>query len=412
MTKAKIELPPNLLPVFRPARGQVRYRCAYGGRGSGKSFSFALMAAVWGYAEPLRILATRELQVSIKESFYAEVANAIRSRPWLEAHYEIGESFIRGANGTEFIFRGLRHNMSAIRSMAQIDLCVVEEAEDVPEHSWSALTPTIRAPGSEIWAIWNPRDNGSPVDQRFIQSPPDNAVVAEINWRDNPWFPEVLEGERLSDQKRLDAATYAHIWEGAYLERSDAQILAGKVRIEEFEPGDDWDGPYHGLDWGFAQDPTAAVKCWLRPDGALCVEQEAGGVGVDLDETPAMLQKAIPGIERYPIRADNARPESISHVKQHGLPRCEGVRKWSGSVEDGIAWLRSRPEIVIHPRCQGTARESRLYSYKVDRHTGDILPQVVDAHNHYIDAIRYAMAPAIEASRRRGVQSKPIRGLV
>ena len=121
-TTARIKLPPKLVPLFAPRRGELRYRCAYGGRGSGKSFSFAKMAAIWGYAEPLRILCTRELQVSIKESMFAEIRNAILSEPWLSRAYDIGENFIRGNNGTEFIFRGLRHNMEAIKSMAQIDL--------------------------------------------------------------------------------------------------------------------------------------------------------------------------------------------------------------------------------------------------------------------------------------------------
>ena len=274
MKTATIELPPKLVDVFRRPRGSVRYRGAYGGRGSGKSFSFALMAAVWGYAEPLRILATRELQVSIRESMYAEIRNAIQSRPWLDAHYEIGESYIRGANGTEFLFRGLRHNMTAIKSMAQIDLCIVEEAEDVPEHSWLDLLPTVRAEKSEIWVVWNPRMDGSPVDQRFIKNKPDDAVVAEVNYNHNPWFPDVLEGQRQHDQSRMDPATYAHVWEGCYLENSDAQVLHGKVRVAEFEPGKDWDGPYFGLDFGFANDPTAAIKAWVH-NGALYIEHEA-----------------------------------------------------------------------------------------------------------------------------------------
>ena len=393
---ARVELPPKLIPVFAPARGSVRYRGAYGGRGSGKSFTFSLMAAVWGYAEPLRILCTRELQVSIKESMYAEIRNAIRTRPWLEQHYEVGESYIRGANGTEFLFRGLRHNMSAIRSMADIDLAIVEEAEDVPEHSWLDLLPTIRAPKSEVWAIWNPRRDGSPVDQRMIKSPPDNALIRQVNYEDNPWFPDVLDAERQHDRERMDPATYAHVWEGAYLENSDAQVLHGKYRVAEFEPGKKWDGPYYGLDYGFSQDPTAGVECYLHND-ALYIHQECGGVGIEQDEIVALLQDAMPGIERYVIRADNARPETTSHIRKHGLPRAESAPKWQGSVQDGIAWLRGRREIVIHPRCRNTIREARLYSHKVDRHTGDVLPDIADANNHYIDAIRYAMAPMIQS---------------
>lgn len=394
-TTATIELPSKLVPVFAPPRGSVRYRGAYGGRGSGKSFSFALMAAVWGYAEPLRILATRELQVSIKESMYAELRNAIKSRPWLGAHYEIGESYIRGANGTEFLFRGLRHNMTAIKSMAQIDLCIVEEAEDVPEHSWLDLLPTIRAPKSEIWCVWNPRMDGSPVDERFIKNPPANSIFAELNYDGNPWFPDVLDQERRHDRERMDPATYAHVWEGEYLENSDAQVLAGKVRVAEFEPGKGWHGPYHGLDFGFAQDPTTANKLWIN-DGTLYVEYEANKTGLELDDTAEFLEQRIPGIKKHVVRADSARPESISFLKRHGLPRVVGVSKWQGSVEDGIQHLRSYKEIVIHPRCTETIREARLYSYKVDRHTGDILPKVVDAHNHHIDDMRYALEPMVK----------------
>jgi len=356
------------------------------------------MAAVWGYAEKLRILCTRELQVSIKESFWAEVKKAIATQPFLAAHYEVGESYIRGRNGTEFIFRGLRTNMSAIKSMADIDLAIVEEAEDVPEASWRELTPTIRSINSEIWVVWNPRASDSPVDKRFRKNASADTLLAECHYYDNPWFPPVLDAERRRDQQRLDPATYAHIWEGAYLEQSNAQILANKVRVAEFTPGEDWDGPYFGLDFGFAQDPTAAVKCWAHND-SIYIEYEAGKVGLELDATAAFLQAAIPGIERHTIRADSARPESISFLRRHGLPNITAVKKWSGSVEDGIAYLRGRQEIVIHPRCRETIQESRLYSYKTDRLTGDILPQIVDAHNHFWDSTRYALEPMMRVKR-------------
>lgn len=395
MTTVRIKLPPKLVPVFTHPRGELRYRGAYGGRGSGKSFSFALMAAVWGYADKLRILCTRELQVSIKESFHAEVKNAILSTPWLAAHYDVGIDYIRGKNGTEFIFRGLRHNMSAIKSMAQIDLCIVEEAEDVPEASWQELEPTIRATGSEIWAVWNPKKDGSPVDSRFRKASPPRSNIVQMNYSDNPWFPSVLDEQRKHQQHVMDLETYRHIWEGDYLKLSKAQILADKATIADFTPGPDWQGPYHGADWGFATDPTTAVKCWVY-DSKLYVEHEVGQVGLELDETARVLISAIPDIERHTIRGDSARPETISYLKRHGLPRIEAVKKWPGSVEDGIAHLRSYSEIVIHPRCSGTIREASLYSYKADRLTGDVLPVIVDEENHYIDAIRYALAPLIK----------------
>jgi phage terminase large subunit len=396
MTTATIRLPRKLKPVFAKPRGSVQYRGAHGGRGSAKSFSFAKMAAVFGYAEPLRILCTREFQASIKESFHAELKAAIASEPWLEAHYDVGVDYLRGENGTEFIFRGLRHGVNTIKSLAKIDLTIVEEAEDVPEVSWLALEATVlRTPGSELWPIWNPRLDGSPVDQRFRKKPPPNALIAELNWQDNPFFPPGLDALRRRDLERLDPNTYAHIWEGAYLVNSDSQVFAGKFRVSDFTPGHDWDGPYQGGDFGFAQDPTAAVRCWIN-EGQLFIEYEAGKVGLELDDTASFVTKRIPEFDQYATRWDNARPESISHLRRHGLPRSEAVDKWKGSVEDGIAFMRSFKEIVVHSRCVETIKEMRLYSYKVDRLSGDVLPVLVDANNHYIDAIRYALGPMVK----------------
>jgi phage terminase large subunit len=395
MTQATLDLPRKLIPVFKPPRGSVRYRAAYGGRGSGKSYTFALMAAVWGYQSPLRILCTREFQTSIKESMLAELKSAIQAHPWLAAHYDIGVDYLKGRNGTEFIFRGLRRNEQSIKSLAKIDLTIVEEAEDIPEQSWLALEATVfRQPKSEIWAIWNPRLDGSPVDKRFRKSPPPDLLAVEMNWPDNPFFPPGLQVLRAREAQRLDPATYAHVWEGAYLTNSDAQVFAGKVHIEELEPDHSWSGPYYGGDFGFSQDPTAAVQIYISGD-TLLIRREAFRVGLELDDTAAFVTGQIPGFERDVSRWDNARPESISHLKRHGLPRVQAVDKWPGSVEDGIAYLRSFRRIVIHPVCANMQREARLYSYKVDRMTGDVTTQLVDAHNHGWDAVRYAVAPMI-----------------
>lgn len=402
MSTAQIRLPPKMLEVFKHPRGSVRYRGARGGRGSGKSFSFAKMAAIWGVIEPLRILCTRELQASIKESFHAELKNAIASEPWLEAAYDVGVDYLRGKNGTEFLFKGLRHNIGSIKSLAQIDLCIVEEAEDVPEASWQALEPTIRAPGSEIWVVWNPRLDGSPVDHRFVKNTPPRSCIVEMNYSDNPWFPLELEEQRLHALKTMDSATYAHIWEGDYLSRTDAQVFAGKSRIADFEPGPDWDGPYNGLDFGFAQDPTAAVKCWIF-DNRLYIEYEAGRIGLELDDTAAYVNERVPGFAEHAVRADCARPESISYLKRHGMPRIEGVTKGKGSVEDGVEHIKSYQEVVIHTRCVKVQEEFRKYGYKVDRLSGDILPVIVDDWNHYIDAIRYALEPVMKLKNSGGV---------
>ena len=404
MAQAEIRLPPKLVPIYAPPRGSVQYRGTYGGRGSAKSYTAALMAAVWGYAEPMRILCTREFQASIAESFHAELKSAIASTPWLAAHYDVGIDYLRGRNGTEFIFRGLRRNEQSIKSLAKIDLTIVEEAEDIPETSWLALEATVfRQPRSELWAIWNPRLDGSPVDMRLRKRPPERALVTEINWQDNPFFPPGLDELRRREQARLDPATYAWIWEGAYRTNSDAQVFAGKVEVRVFEPLPDggFEGPYYGGDFGFAQDPTAAVECWVRGDD-LHIRRELYRRGLEIDDTPAACIEAMPGIAKSVSRWDNARPESISYLSRHGLPRAEAAPKWAGSVEDGVAFLRSFRRIVVHPDCANMQQEARLYSYKIDRHTGDVTTDIVDAHNHLWDAVRYACAPMIKSAPSEG----------
>jgi phage terminase large subunit len=391
--------------------GDFRYRCVYGGRGSGKSFTLALMAAIYGAQLKRRILCVREYQNSIKDSFHAEIKNAIATYPWLESFYDVGIDYIRGANGTEFIFKGIRNNPQSIKSLAQINLCIVEEAEDVNQSSWDVLKPTIRAEGFEIWVIWNPKRKDSPVNKMFIESQPPRACIVKINYNDNPWFPSVLNEERIDDMRTRDRGTYAHIWEGAYLENSQSQVFNGKYIIQEFTPQDNWNGAYFGLDFGFSQDPTAGVKLWIA-DNRLYVEFEAVKRGLELDDTGAFICENLPDAHKHIVRADSARPESISYLKRNGLPNITAVEKGKGSVEDGVSFIKSFEMVVIHPRCTEAIKEFDLYSYKVDRLSGDVLPVLEDKHNHVIDAIRYALEPIMKAkSRQLQRKSYSVKGL-
>ncbi len=405
MTTLTIEMPKPLLELYAPGRGSLRYRIMRGGRGSGKSFTAAKMAAIWGAIEPLRILCTREYQNTIKESFHAELKNAINSCDWLSGEYDVGVDYLRHrTNGTEFIFKGLRHNIDGIKSMAQIDLVVVEEAETIPSSSWQDMLPTIRAHMSEIWIIYNPKRRDSWVAQTFdTDALPPRTLIADISYDQNPWFPSVLEEQRAHDRETIDPSLYAHIWEGAYYEQSDAQVFAGKFKAGTFEADADWDGPYFAVDFGFSQDETAAVKCWVY-DGTLYIEHELYEKRLELDATAAAMIEALPGVEKHVVRGDNARPESISYLKRHGIPRIVACEKGKGSVEDGVEFIKSFKQVIIHPRCSNTLKEFDLYSYKIDRHSGDILPVLIDKFNHAIDAIRYALEPIMKRKKStRGV---------
>ncbi|MDE9437378.1 PBSX family phage terminase large subunit [Xenorhabdus bovienii] len=408
MTIAKIELPPKLIPVFD---GDYRYRGSYGGRGSAKTRSFALMTAIRGYMAAQNgqsgvILCAREYMNSLEESSMEEVKQAIRSVPWLNDFYELGEKYIRTkCRSVNYVFAGLRHNLDSIKSKARILIAWVDEAESVSETAWTKLTPTVREEGvlpdgtkwqSEIWVTWNPERDGSATDKRFRKNPPENSLIAEMNYDDNPWFPSVLEEERLSDQSRLDPATYAWIWEGAYLENSDKQVLANKYKIESF-PDDLWqkaDRLLFGGDFGFAKDPSTLLRMFIL-DNCLYIDREAYGVGVELDHMPAFYDQ-VPESRKWPIKADSARPETISYLRRQGF-NITAAKKWQGSVEDGISYLRGFTKIIIHPRCKETAKEARLYSYKVDRITGEVLPTIEDKNNHCWDGARYGLDGYIKA---------------
>lgn len=393
MTVAKIEIPPKLIPAFE---GEYRYRCSHGGRGSAKTRTFALMTAIRGYMAAMNgqtgvILCAREYMNSLEESSMEEVKQAIRAVPWLNDFYELGEKFIRTkCRSVSYVFAGLRHNLDSIKSKARILIAWVDEAESVSETAWTKLTPTVREVGSEIWVTWNPERDGSATDKRFRKNPPDNAIIVEMNYDDNPWFPSVLEEERLSDQSRLDPNTYAWIWDGAYLENSDKQVLANKYVVQSFSD-DLWkkaDRLLFGADFGFAKDPNTLLRQFILDD-CLYIEYEAYGIGVELDHMPEFYDK-IPEVRKWPIKADSARPETISYLRRQGF-NISAAKKWQGSVEDGITFLRGFKQIIIHPRCKETAKEARLYSYKTDRITGEVLPVIADANNHCWDASRYGL---------------------
>lgn len=244
--KVKVELPPKLIPVFL---GKARYRGAYGGRGSAKTRSFAKMAAITAHRAAQAgktgiVLCVREYMNSLADSSMAEIKAAIESEDWLLPHFDIGETYIRTAcKSVEFAFVGLRQNLNSIKSKAKILLCWADEAEPITEDAWQKLIPTVREDGSEIWITWNPELEGSDTDARFRNDTSEDVKIVEMNYRDNPWFPDVLERERLADKERRPHS-YPHVWEGAYKTYvegayfSDALIKARDEKRIGFVPED------------------------------------------------------------------------------------------------------------------------------------------------------------------------------
>lgn len=207
---AKLQIAEKLEGLFLPKR----YKVLHGGRGGGKSWAVAAVLLVLAADRPLRILCAREVQKSMRDSVHRLLKDTV-VRLGLSAFYEVLDAEIRGANGSLFVFTGLQaHTVDTIKSFEGVDIVWVEEAHSVSKRSWDVLIPTIRKEGSEIWMTLNPDMDTDETYQRFIASHSPDTWVCEINWRDNPWFPEVLNQERLKAKRTQSLEDYEHTWEG------------------------------------------------------------------------------------------------------------------------------------------------------------------------------------------------------
>lgn len=395
-----VQLPTKLDGIFKP----FRYKVMYGGRGGGKSWSVSRALLVLAMSKRTRVLCTREYQVSIGDSVHRVLKDQI-SELGVDAHFTIQKNGIFCVNGSEFIFKGIGNDPDQIKSTEGVDICWVEEAQSVSDRSWEILIPTIRKEGSEIWITFNPKQVNDPTYRRFITAPPPKTWSCKIGWEDNPWLPETLRAEK-DHAYVVDPESAEHIWGGKTRTRSKADVLNGKWSVEPFKVDTSWNGPYQGVDWGFATSATAGVRVWVEGEGlerTLYVSDEVYGVGIENDELPELFSRIV-GFENYVTRTDSARPEQVSHLRRHGFPKFRSAEKWKGSVQDGVAHLRGYKRIVIHPRCKHAIDEAGLWRHKVDKLTGDILPDLVDANDHVWDAIRYALSPVIKGGiKRRGV---------
>lgn len=302
---------------------------------------------------------------------------------------------------------------------------MVDEANGLSATSVRKLTPTFRKEGSEVHFAWNPESENDPIDAFFAANDGDlDFRLVHVNITDNPFASETALNEYRREKRKADAARlriaekkrqgfdgddadlaivddFTHVWLGGYNKRSQRLVFHNWQEGIITPPHNVvW---FYGVDWGFANDPLAGTKsCILpaeRPDDphTLYIRQAIAQVGVRNEDVVGFLSK-LDGIKDWPSRADNARPELIDYVRRNGLPKMRAAKKGKGSVEDGTAFLQSF-NIVVHPEdAKPMAQELRMHSYKVLKHTGEILPVVEDANNHCLDGQRYAL----EGQHRKG----------
>jgi phage terminase large subunit len=384
----------------------VRYRVLFGGRGGGKSEGVARIYVMLARSETARFLCARMYQNSINDSVHRTIAEAIEDLGLLQEFDILKSTIIHRATKSDFIFKGIQRDINGIKSLKGVKYCWVEEAESVPAYEWQVLDPTLRVEGSEFAITYNPDLEGAATHQLFNLKAPPEAIVQEINWRDNPWFPPVLERLRSAAQRSADAgssidqAAYDWIWEGKCRRLTDAMVFRDRVKVEDFvEPPDM--RPFYGADWGFANDPTTLIRSYVLADN-LFITHEAFGWHVEIDDIPQAIFDQVPDSRKWPIKGDAAQPAIISYLKRKGF-NISAAEKWPGSVEDGIAYMKGFKTITVHPRCKNIIQEFRLYSWKTDPKQLDengqplVLPILVDKYNHGIDAVRYSLDGYIQS---------------
>lgn len=375
-----------------------RYIVYYGGRGSGKSWSIAKGLIIRSMKKKLRILCTRETAVSIDQSIKLNINDRINEMG-LQNYFDITDKYVRcKITGSIFLFTGLKASgVTSVQSFEGIDIVWLEEAQSVSKKSWKILIPTIRKNGSQIIVSFNPDLETDPVYQMFvIKKNRLRAYVRKINYDENPYFKDTpLYAEMIYDKKN-NPDDYNNIWLGDIKRISDAVVFKNKFESRDFIAPKDAVF-FLGLDYGFSPDPTCIIRCCIDEDKReLYIDKAAMSPKIEIEDLPAFLMDTIPNCKQWLITVESANPRTTSYLQRQGF-RLKPASKGKDSVKEGIRFLKNY-KIIIHSSLKDVYREFSTYSYKVDKTSGIIIPELEDKNNHSIDALRYAL----EAYRKGG----------
>ncbi len=420
--KVRAHFPPALLPLMEGYQGEAkdkkvtrkRYYVSYGGRGSGKSWTYARALLLQAMKEPLRVLCCREVMRTISESVHQLLADQIKSMG-LEQFFEIKESSIVGKNGAEFLYAGLRAMDAAkVKSYEGIDVVWVEEAQAVSKRSWGVLIPTIRAEGSEIWVTFNPELDTDDTYVRFVAEPPENTWVQKVTWRDNPWFPQVLEDERKHLLKR-DPEAHDHVWEGnprsvvegaIYAKEVTAMIADGRVRNVPYDPA----LPVHTV-WDLGWNDQTSILLVQK------VVSEVLLIGY-LEESFKTYGEWVAELNRLPyVWGSDWLPHDGTHKEQRtgksakqwmeGLGRKNVKIIEKLPVETGIRAARMLfPRVYADKtKCSALLNCLKRYRRGVPETTGEPGAPVHDQYSHGADAFR---GLAVCVDKIRNERDRPV----
>ncbi len=405
-------VPVHIAPAFKPLKDKARIKCFYGGRGAAKSESVGRYLLLKGKEESQNILCCREFQVSIKQSVHS-LLEALIHEMQMDSFYKVTESEITGVNGTKFVFAGLKNNIANIKSMHDIKRCWVEEAQTLSENSINVLLPTIRAEESEIILTMNPILPTDPAYVRFVLKPPKDSIIVKVNYDQNPYFPQVLEKERL-DLLERDPAAYRNVWLG-----EPRQAVEGAIYAKELQEAQDA-GRIDTVSYD-ASKPVSTY--WDIGEGdymTIIMKQKVGLEHLLIDyiqdkhqKVPYYLnllheRKYAYDLHVLPHDADHDRADAEFNTKTQVIKSFPNAKvhvneTYPGAVHDGIEAVRNIfPFLRIdREKCADLLFSLAHYHYKVDPNTGKTYGD--EPHHDFSDgpdALR-AMAMAFRVGTKK-----------
>lgn len=393
------QFPKKLGYLFKPAR----FKCCFGGRGSGKSWGFARALLIKAAEKPLRILCTREVQKSIQQSVHQLLSDQIQALG-LQNFYQVLQAEIRGKNGSEFYFSGLSNETAvSLKSFEGVDIVWCEEAQTISKKSWDILLPTIRKDGSEVWITYNPELESDETHQRFVINPPPDCVTVKMDYHDNPWFPKTLEQERQHAQLTMRAEDYAHIWEGMckpavegaiYFSAMSQTIAAGRIRTV---PHDGTLKTHVVFDLGYNDAMTIILV--QKVAGEIRVIHYIEGHQRTLADYNSELRALM--LDDQPINWGTLYLPHDGFAKRHQTGRMDAeiLRGFGWNVQpvpnmpvsNGIDRAREMfPRVYFHEkRCERLIECLKRYRWNINQKTGQGETPLHDEFSHGADAFRY-----------------------
>jgi phage terminase large subunit len=415
LSETVAKFPQKLKFLFQPSR----YKVARGGRGSAKSWSIARALLIQAAQRPLRVLCTREVQKSIQQSVHQLLKDQIEHLG-LGAAYEVLTTEIRGKNGSQFFFSGLSDmTAESLKSFEGVDIVWVEEAQSVSKNSWNILIPTIRRDGSEIWISYNPQLESDETHQRFTMKPPPDCVNVEVNWRDNPYFPKVLDAERKHAQATMKPEEYLHIWEGKC-----KPAVEGAIYFDQMAQAKIGETPHDGqlkthCIWDLGFNDSMAIILAQKVSSEVRIVSYIEGSQRTLADYSAEL-KAL-RLDGQPINWGSAWLPHDGFATRHQSGKSDAtVLKGLGwevrrtpqtDVESGIKRAREMfPRVYFNKtRAERLIECLKRYRRHVSNNTGEPGKPVHDEFSHGADAFRYLAMCADDLTNDSAEWDKPLK---